>query len=233
MRLALVDTYRFVADPRHMELAPEAFLSKAYAAERRRLIGERALPRVLPGLRPEGTVYLAAADGEVMVSLIQSNYQGFGSGVLVPGTGIALQNRGLGFSLEEGHPNRVGPGKRPFHTIIPGFLTREGKPLGPFGVMGGFMQPQGHVQVVVGLADFGLNPQAALDRPRWQVVPGDEVLLEPGIPQATALFLKDLGHRVRYEAEYGLFGRGQAVFRLGEALVGASDPRAEGLALAW
>ena len=233
MRLALVDTYRFVADPRHMELAPEAFLSKAYAAERRRLIGERALPRVLPGLRPEGTVYLAAADGEVMVSLIQSNYQGFGSGVLVPGTGIALQNRGLGFSLEEGHPNRVGPGKRPFHTIIPGFLTREGKPLGPFGVMGGFMQPQGHVQAVVGLADFGLNPQAALDRPRWQVVPGDEVLLEPGIPQATALFLKDLGHRVRYEAEYGLFGRGQAVFRLGEALVGASDPRAEGLALAW
>lgn len=127
----------------------------------------------------------------------------------------------------------MGPGKRPFHTIIPGFLTREGKPLGPFGVMGGFMQPQGHVQVVVGLADFGLNPQAALDRPRWQVVPGDEVLLEPGIPQATALFLKDLGHRVRYEAEYGLFGRGQAVFRLGEALVGASDPRAEGLALAW
>jgi ABC-type lipoprotein export system ATPase subunit len=172
MRLALADTYRFVADPRFMELPPEAFLAKAYAAERRRLIGERALPLALPGLKPEGTVYLAAADGEVMVSLIQSNYQGFGAGVLVPGTGIALQNRGLGFALEEGHPNRVGPGKRPFHTIIPGFLTREGKPFGPFGVMGGFMQPQGHVQVVLGLADFGLNPQAALDRPRWQVLPG-------------------------------------------------------------
>ncbi|WP_243095510.1 gamma-glutamyltransferase family protein [Thermus thalpophilus] len=235
MRLALADAFRFVADPRYLELDPKALLFPAYAAERRRLIGERALPRVLPGLRPEGTVYLAAADGEVMVSLIQSNYQGFGSGVLVPGTGIALQNRGLGFSLEEGHPNRVGPGKRPYHTIIPGFLTREGRPLGPFGVMGGFMQPQGHVQVVVALADFGLNPQAALDRPRWQVVPGDggdEVLLEPGIPQATALFLKDLGHRVRYEAEYGLFGRGQVVLREGEALVAASDPRAEGLALA-
>jgi len=236
MRLALADAFRFVADPRYMELDPRAFLSKTYAAERRRLIGERALPSVLPGLRPEGTVYLAAADGEVMVSLIQSNYQGFGSGVLVPGTGLALQNRGLGFSLEAGHPNRVGPGKRPYHTIIPGFLTREGKPLGPFGVMGGFMQPQGHVQVVVALADFGLNPQAALDRPRWQVVPGpggDEVLLEPGIPQATALFLKDLGHRVRYEAEYGVFGRGQVVLRHGEALVGASDPRAEGLALVF
>jgi gamma-glutamyltranspeptidase/glutathione hydrolase len=232
MRLALADTYRFVADPRFMELAPEAFLSKAYAAERRRLIGERALPIALPGLRPEGTVYLAAADGEVMVSLIQSNYQGFGSGILVPGTGIALQNRGLGFALEEGHPNRVGPGKRPFHTIIPGFLTKEGRPLGPFGVMGGFMQPQGHVQVVLGLADFGLNPQAALDRPRWQVVPGGEVLLEPGIPQAAALFLKDLGHRVRYEAEYGAFGRGQVILRLEEVLCAASDPRAEGLALA-
>ncbi|GAB5602263.1 gamma-glutamyltransferase family protein [Thermus sp. FJN-A] len=236
MRLALADAFRFVADPRFLEVPPEALLAPGYVAERRRLIGERALPQVLPGLRPEGTVYLAAADGEVMVSLIQSNYQGFGSGILVPGTGIALQNRGLGFSLEAGHPNRVGPGKRPYHTIIPGFLTREGRPVGPFGVMGGFMQPQGHVQVVLGLTDFGLNPQAALDRPRWQVVPGrggDEVLLEPGVPQATALFLKDLGHRVRYEVEHGLFGRGQAVLRRGEALVAASDPRAEGLALAW
>ncbi|MDW8358238.1 gamma-glutamyltransferase family protein [Thermus sp.] len=235
MRLALADAFRHVADPRYAEVPPQAFLSRAYAAERRRLIGEGALPSVLPGLRPEGTVYLAAADGEVMVSLIQSNYQGFGAGVLVPGTGIALHNRGLGFSLEPGHPNRVGPGKRPYHTIIPGFLTREGRPLGPFGVMGGFMQPQGHVQVVVGLADFGLNPQAALDRPRWQVVPGregDEVALEPGVAQAVALFLKDLGHRVRYEAEPGFFGRGQAILRQGEALVGASDPRAEGLALA-
>jgi len=143
MRLALADTYRFVADPRHMELSPEAFLSWTYAAERRRLIGERALPRVLPGLKPEGTVYLAAADGEVMVSLIQSNYQGFGSGVLVPGTGIALQNRGLGFSLEEGHPNRVGPGKRPFHTLIPGSLPGRGGPLGPLGSWGGSCSPRG------------------------------------------------------------------------------------------
>ncbi|RTH37033.1 gamma-glutamyltransferase [Thermus scotoductus] len=253
MRLALADAFRYVADSRYLEKPPQALLSPEYVASRRSLIGERALPQALPEVRPGGTVYLAAADGELMVSLIQSNYQGFGSGILVPGTGIALQNRGLGFSLEEGHPNRLGPGKKPYHTIIPGFLTQEGKPVGPFGVMGGFMQPQGHVQVVVALADFGLNPQAALDRPRWQVVPGrggdasrgekpgDRVILEPGIPQATALVLKDLGHRVAYEVEPGLFGRGQVILRRGQAqgghaeevLVAASDPRAEGLGLAW
>lgn len=236
MRLALADAFRHVADPRFLELDPRAMLSPSYVAQRRSLIGDRALPQALPGLRPEGTVYLAAADGEILVSLIQSNYQGFGAGILVPKTGVALQNRGLGFSLEEDHPNRVGPGKRPYHTIIPGFLTQEGKPLGPFGVMGGYMQPQGHVQVVVGLADFRLNPQAALDRPRWQVVPsrgGDRVLLELGIPQATALFLRDLGHRVAYEAEPGVFGRGQVVLKGNGVLLGASDPRGEGLALVW
>jgi len=237
MRLALADAFRYVADSRYLEKPPQALLSPEYVASRRSLIGERALPQALPEMRPGGTVYLAAADGELMVSLIQSNYQGFGSGILVPGTGIALQNRGLGFSLEEGHPNRLGPGKKPYHTIIPGFLTQEGKPVGPFGVMGGFMQPQGHVQVVVALADFGLNPQAALDRPRWQVVPGrggeDRVVLEPGIPQATALILRDLGHRVEYGMEPGYFGRGQVILRQGEVLVGGSDPRAEGLALGW
>lgn len=237
MRLALADAFQYVADPRYLEKPPQALLSPEYVASRRNLIGERALPQALPGMKPGGTVYLATADGELMVSLIQSNYQGFGSGILVPGTGIALQNRGLGFSLEEGHPNRVGPGKRPYHTIIPGFLTREGRALGPFGVMGGYMQPQGHLQVVVGLTNFDLNPQAALDRPRWQVVPGrggeDRVVLEPGIPQATALVLRDLGHRVEYGMEPGYFGRGQVILRQGEVLVAGSDPRAEGLALVW
>ncbi len=232
LRLALAEVYREVADPAHMRRPPEALLDRAHLEALRGRIGERATEGPLGAPRPGGTVYLAAADGELIVSLIQSNYQGFGAGVLVPGTGIALHNRGLGFSLEPGHPNRVGPGKRPFHTIIPGFLAQEGRPLGAFGVMGGFMQPQGHLQFVLGLA-LGLNPQAALDRPRFQLLPSGEVLLEPGIPQATALFLRDLGHRVRYEAEPGLFGRGQVVFRLGDVLLAASDPRAEGLGLAW
>ena len=159
---------------------------------------------------------------------------GFGAGILVPGTGIALQNRGAGFVLEEGHPNRVGPQKRPFHTIIPGFLTRDGRPFGPFGVMGGPMQPQGHVQVVVNLADYGMNPQAALDAPRWQFVKGREVLLEQSVSQAAvALALADRGHVVRVVAESGVFGRGQVIVRSGEVLVAASEPRADGLAFAW
>jgi gamma-glutamyltranspeptidase/glutathione hydrolase len=231
MKLALSDTYRHVADPAFMEVSPEAFLDKAYAEERRRLIGRAARPWPDPGLKPGGTVYLAAADGERMVSFIQSNYMGFGAGILVPGTGIALHNRGAGFTLEPDHPNRLAPGKRPFHTLIPGFLSREGRPLGPFGVMGGLMQPQGHVQVLVHLLDLGHNPQAALDAPRWQVAP-KEVLLEPGFGQALALALKDLGHPVRLEAEMGLFGRGQIILRVGEALALGTDPRADGLALA-
>lgn len=231
MKLALSDTYRHVADPRFMEIPPSAFLDKAYAEERRKLIGKRARPWADPGLKPGGTVYLAAADERLMVSFIQSNYMGFGAGILVPGTGIALHNRGAGFSLEPDHPNCIAPGKRPFHTLIPGFLSREGKPIGPFGVMGGFMQPQGHVQVLVGLLDLGYNPQVALDAPRWQVGP-QEVLLEPGFGQALALALKDLGHPVRLEAEMGVFGRGQIILRLGEALALGADPRADSLAVA-
>jgi len=231
MKLALSDTYRHLADPRFMEVFPEAFLDKAYAQERQRLIGERALPWPDPGLKPGGTVYLAAADEDLMVSFIQSNYMGFGAGILVPGTGIALHNRGAGFTLDAAHPNRLGPGKRPFHTLIPGFLSLEGRPLGPFGVMGGLMQPQGHVQVLVHFLDLGHNPQAALDAPRWQVGP-KEVLLEPGFGQALALALKDRGHPVRLEAEMGPFGRGQILLRLGEALALGTEPRADGLALA-
>ena len=233
MKLAFADAYRHVADPRFMEVSPEAMLDPAYAKARAALIGETALPLAEPGLPQGGTVYLAAADGEVMVSLIQSNYMGFGSGILVPGTGIALHNRGAGFVLEPGHPNRVGPRKRPFHTIIPAFLTQDGRPLGPFGVMGGPMQPQGHVQMVVNLADYRMNPQAALDAPRWQFVRGREVLLEQGVPPHVARGLADRGHAVRVSAEGGLFGKGQVVLRQGEALVAASEPRADGLALAW
>jgi len=233
MKLALADVREYVADPDAMQVSNQDLLDRAYAEKRRSLIGESAIPLAEPGLARGGTVYLAAADGELMVSLIQSNYMGFGSGILVPGTGIALQNRGAGFVLDEGHPNVAGPRKRPFHTIIPGFLTREGRPLGPFGVMGGPMQPQGHVQVVVNMADYGMNPQSALDAPRWQFVSGNEVWLEQAVPRSVALALADRGHRVQVMAESGAFGRGQIIVHQDRAFIAASEPRADGLALAW
>jgi len=166
------------------------------------------------------------------VSLIQSNYEGFGSGILVPETGIALHNRGAGFTLEAGHPNQVGAAKRPFHTIIPGFLTRESQPLGPFGVMGAPMQPQGHVQVVVNLADYGMNPQAALDAPRWRFLQGNTVLIEQTVQRSIAMGLSDRGHAVQVSAEVGQFGKGQMILRHDRTLIAASEPRADGIALA-
>jgi gamma-glutamyltranspeptidase/glutathione hydrolase len=233
MKLAFADAHRYICDPQFLEVSESLFLDKAYASVRRQMIGETAITLAEPGLPQGGTVYLAAADQELMVSFIQSNYMGFGSGLLIPGTGIALHNRGLGFTLEEGHPNQMGPGKRPFHTIIPGFLTQDGQPLGPFGVMGGPMQPQGHLQVVINQTDYGMNPQAALDAPRWQFVSGNTVLLEPAVPQSVALALAELGHNVQINAEPGLFGKGQVIQRQGGVLVAASEPRADGLALAW
>jgi gamma-glutamyltranspeptidase / glutathione hydrolase len=230
MKLAFADAHRHVADPQWMELDVPQLLSKQYAHDRSQLIGDRAIPVAEPGLPKGGTVYLAASDGELMVSFIQSNFEGFGSGVLVPGTGIALHNRGTGFTLQPGHPNQLGPSKRPFHTIIPGFLTQNGQPLGPFGVMGGPMQPQGHVQVVVNLVDYGLNPQAALDTPRWQFVRNNLVLLEPSIDPAIVTALAHRGHKVQ---SGGFFGRGQIILHDRGVLIAASEPRADGLALAW
>lgn len=153
--------------------------------------------------------------------------------MLVPSTGISLQNRGAGFTLEPGHPNQYAPGKRPFHTIIPGFLTQGGKPLGPFGVMGGHMQPQGHLQMVVNLVDYGLNPQAALDAPRWQWVKGKQVEVEQGVPEHVVQGLLARGHQVSVSPHAGYFGRGQMALKIGETLVAATEPRADGLALAW
>ena len=172
MKLAFADAYRYVSDPRTMDVhARGAARSATTSPSRARLIDPQRAQDFGPGEPPRGgTVYLCAADENgMMVSLIQSNYMGFGSGVVVPGTGISLQNRGAGFSLAAGHPNEVGGGKRPFHTIIPGFLTRDGAPLAAFGVMGGPIQPPGHVQTLVRLLDYGMNPQAVLDAPRWKV----------------------------------------------------------------
>ena len=214
-----------------MQVAPEQLLAKSYAAQRRQLIGEQAISLATPGLPSGGTVYLAAADRELMVSLIQSNYEGFGSGILVPETGIALHNRGMGFTLESGHPNQVAPNKRPFHTIIPGFLTKDDLALGAFGVMGGAMQPQGHLQVVVNMADYGMNPQAALDAPRWRYLAKDSVLLETGVAQDIIVDLVDRGHNIRL-AHPRMFGKGQIILRQDRVLIAASEPRADGLALA-
>jgi len=232
MKLAFADVYHHIADAQFMAVAPQHLLSSEYATERRQQLGDRALPLNKPGLPRGGTVYLAAADADVMISFIQSNYEGFGSGLLVPQTGIALHNRGAGFSLNPNHPNYVAPAKRPFHTLIPGFLTHENQPLGPFGVMGAPMQPQGHVQVVVNLMDYGMNPQAALDAPRWRFIAGNTVLLEQSVPRSLAMQLSDRGHTIQVSAEVGQFGKGQMILRQDGVFIAASEPRADGVALA-
>lgn len=234
LKLAFAEAQRSVTDPRHMQVSPEYLLSEDWAREKRQLIQEKAL---LPPPSPEvkgGTVYLCAADGEGnMVSLIQSNYMGFGSGLVVPGTGIALHNRGHNFSFDPQHINCLAPGKRPYHTIIPGFLTAAGKPLGPFGVMGGFMQPQGHVQVVLNLVRFGHNPQAALDAPRFQWIRGNKVHLEKTVPQEVVEELAALGHEVTVTEENTGYGRGQIILRAGDVLLGGTESRVDGTVAVW
>jgi gamma-glutamyltranspeptidase/glutathione hydrolase len=176
-------------------------------------------------------VYLTAADADgMMVSMIQSNYNGFGSGVVVPGTGISLQDRGTGFSVTPGHPNLVAPRKRPYHTIVPAFLTRNGAPVMSFGVMGGFMQPQGHMQLIARIADHGQNPQAACDGPRFLWLHGMKVLLERGFPTATVDELRRRGHDVAVVADTDPFGSCQAIWALPDGYLAASDPRRDGQA---
>lgn len=232
MKLAFADLHRYNADPRYMKMSVHRLLDKDYADERRRLIGNRAIGHGLPGLPKGGTVYLAAADGDLMVSFIQSNYMGFGSGILVPETGISLHNRGCGFTLEPGHPNQVAPGKRPLHTIMPGFLTQNGKPLGAFGLMGGPMQPQGHLQMVTNLVDYQLNPQAALDAPRWRFLADRRVILEDSVSEAVVKGLLERGHSVRVSSQKSLFGRGQMILRQNGVFVAGSEPRTDGMAIA-
>ncbi len=235
IKLGFADGLKYITDSRAMQVPVEDLLSDAYAEERRRMIGREALDPV-PGTPPSGgTVYLCTGDSEGnMVSFIQSNYMGFGSGVVIPGTGISLQNRGANFSLDPGHDNVLAGGKRTYHTIIPGFLTRGEEPIGPFGVMGGFMQPQGHLQVVANVVDFGLNPQAALDAPRWQWSAGRTVSLEHSVPEHIGLALAARGHDIGWALGSGGFGRGQIVWRHSDdVLVGATEPRADGAVMAW
>jgi gamma-glutamyltranspeptidase/glutathione hydrolase len=235
MKLAFSDGKRYVADPAHMKATVEQLLSKDYAAERRALITDSAMdPK--PGDPYCGdTVYLNAADGDGnMISYIQSIYCGFGSGTVLPGTGIVFHNRGFNFTMDESMENCVAPGKKPYHTIIPGFLTKDGEAIGPFGVMGGFMQPQGHVQVLNNLIDFHMNPQEALDAPRWMWTGGKEISLEHGYGGNTASVLAGRGHEITVPADSLSFGRGQIIWRNEEGvLVGATEPRTDGTVAVW
>lgn len=235
IKLAFADGFRYITQKDKMSVTVEQLLSDQYADDRRGLIGERALTPEPGDPRSSGTVYLATADGEGnMVSFIQSNYMGFGSGIVVPGTGIALQNRGHNFSLDPAHDNRLEPGKKTYHTIIPGFLTKDGKAVGPFGVMGGFMQPQGHVQVVMNTIDFHLNPQAALDAPRWQWLEGKTVEVERHFPEHIALALEQKGHHIKWGSFSSNFGRGQIIWRdENGVLIGGTDMRTDGCVAAW
>ncbi len=234
VKLAFADAQAYVADIDHMALAPDHLLDKEYLRQRAALIDRMRAKPAYAGTPRGGTVYLTAADAAgVMVSMIQSNYMGFGSGVVVPGTGVSLQNRGADFAVAEGHPNRVGPGKRPYHTIIPGFVTKGGSPVMSFGVMGGTMQPQGHVQVMVRIADHGQNPQAACDGPRFRWVQGTQVSCERGFPESTLDELRRRGHDMVAVDDYNQFGSCQAIWRLDDGYLAVSDPRRDGQAVGF
>ncbi len=236
-KLAFADVYTHVADPAAMRIDGRALLEPGYLRRRAALLDRRRAQSFGTGMpRSEGTVYLTAADGDgMMVSFIQSNYRGFGSGVVVPQTGISLNNRASGFSLVPGHPNEVGGGKLPFHTIIPGFVTRAGRPCLSFGVMGGNMQPQGHLQLLVRLIDHGQNTQSAVDAPRWKITEDQrQVMLEPGFEPAVVADLAARGHAIvlapRDSTE---FGAAQAIQRLEHGYLAASDWRRDGQAVGY
>ncbi|MFN7642341.1 MAG: gamma-glutamyltransferase family protein [Burkholderiales bacterium] len=240
MKVAFADVYAHVADIRHMKVTPARLLDPAYLAERARLIRRDRATGFSHGMPPPGgTIYLTAADSEGrMVSFIQSNYMGFGSGVVVPGTGVSLQNRGHCFSLDPSHPNVVAPGKRPFQTIIPAFLTKDGKPQMSFGVMGGNMQPQGHMQTLSRMLDAGQNPQAACDAPRWKVNRGLDLDVESTMEPDVVEGLRAMGHNLAPVADpYMDFGSGQFIWRMTDAIedgyVAASDSRRDGHAAAF
>lgn len=232
MKIAIRAAFQHFADPRAMRVSPEELLGTDSLARAAKGISGSASP--LPPVElpaSHDTVYLTAADESgMMISYIQSNYLGFGSGIVIPDTGISMQNRGWGFVLDPKHPNCVGPGKRPFHTIIPGFVTEAEAPRMSFGVMGGHMQHQGHVQMVNRVFNHGQNPQAASDAPRWHVYPDFSVGLEAGTPQEVAEDLAARGHSVRFEPLQHVFGGAQLILKTDHGYVAGSDHRKEGQA---
>ena len=240
MRLAFADSLHYVTDPNAMKVAPDDLLSKKYASERRTLIStKRALRLASHGIPPahHNTVYVSAIDGEGNAcSLINSVFMGFGSGLVVPDTGIALHNRGASFSLDPDHANRLEPGKLPYHTLIPGMVTRDGELFACYGVMGAMQQAQGHLQTLVNMIDFGLEPQQALDAPRFSVRLGEGVAVENTVNPAVIRNLSERGHPILVAEPHGiLFGSGQIIKRDAETgvLTGGSEPRADGSAIGW
>jgi gamma-glutamyltranspeptidase/glutathione hydrolase len=234
MKLAFADAYEYVSDPATMRVKNSGLLDKEYLRSRSRLIDMKRAKTPQHGAPGRGgTVYLTAADASgMMVSFIQSNYQGFGSGIVVDG--VSLQNRGYGFVLQPGHANLVGPRKRPFHTIIPAFVTRGGSPEMSFGVMGGSMQAQGHAQVMVRFADYRQNPQAASDAPRWRVTEGLDVSIEQGVPASVMDELRSRGHRLTQADRWSTdFGRAQLIYRMDDGYLAASERRTDGQAVGF
>jgi gamma-glutamyltranspeptidase/glutathione hydrolase len=236
MKLAFADIYEYVSDPATMRVTPAQMLDRAYLASRAKLIDMKKAQDPKFGTPPTGgTVYLTAADASgMMVSYIQSNYAGFGSGVVVDGTGISMQNRGYGFVLTPGHANEVGPRKRPFQTIIPAFVTKDGKPVMSYGVMGGSMQAQGHSQVMVRFADHGQNPQAAADAPRWRIDTGLSVGIEQGVSPDVIAELKRRGHNITQADRWSTdFGRAQLIYKMDDGYLAASERRTDGQAVGY
>lgn len=236
MKLAFACGKKYITDSNFMDVPVEELLSDKFANELRTKITDLAQEPVAYLPPKSGTVYLATADEDGnMVSYIQSNYMGFGSGIVIPDTGIAMQNRGADFSLDPTHANALMPGKRTYHTIIPGFLTKGDTAVGPFGVMGGYMQPQGHLQVVMNAIDFGLNPQMALDAPRWQWMKGKVFEVESHFPKHIAEELVRRGHAINICMDAGSFGRGQIIWRDSDSgvLAGGTESRTDGAVAVW
>jgi len=236
MKLAFTAGKEFITDPDFMTISVKDLLSEQYAEKLRCKITDTALEPTPISPHSGGTVYLCTADNDGnMVSLIQSNYNGFGSGIVIPGTGISMQNRGADFKLDPTHANALLPRKRTYHTIIPGFLTKGGMPVGPFGVMGGYMQPQGHLQVIMNTVDYNLNPQMALDRPRWQWVGGKNFEVETDFPMEICDQLKKRGHNVSIATRTEKFGRGQIIWRnpTNGVLCGGTESRCDSQIAVW
>jgi len=236
MKLAFSCGKKIITDPNYMSVTTEELLSDDFADALREKVSHKVEEPVAYLPPKSGTVYLATADGEGnMVSFIQSNYMGFGSGIVIPGTGIALQNRGADFSLDPSHANALAGSKKTYHTIIPGFLTQGGVAVGPFGVMGGYMQPQGHMQVIMNTLDFGLSPQAALDAPRWQWTQGKTFEVESHFPKHIAEELANRGHNIQTPLDSGGFGRGQIIWRDAKTgvLAGGTESRTDGCIAIW